>query len=92
MMLFNVDEKTARRITRKKRTPKPPTNEQLFRKLLKDLRPMEAALLRERMMNMVALNRQAIAKNPESFSNPIFHHTHFLAVMDKVEKYLHFED
>jgi len=68
------------------------TNEQRFRALLNDLGPFGAAILRERMMNMVQYNRDAIEKDPESFNNPLFNHTHYSALCDKIEKHLGFEE
>jgi len=68
------------------------TNEQALRALLRDLAPLEAAMLRERMINMIENNRKAIAEKPGDFDNPIFHHTQYLALCDKVENYLRYED
>ena len=68
------------------------TNEQALRALLRDLHPLEVAMLRERMVNMAENTRIAIKNKPEDFDNPIFHHTSYLALCDKIDRYLCFED
>lgn len=67
---------------------KPLTNEQLIARMLEDMHTMEIAILRERLQCISEITRAAITEKPKDFDSPIFHHTQFLAVCDKIDKHL----
>jgi hypothetical protein len=67
------------------------TNEDMLKALLKDLHTFEAAILRERLVKIAEITRDAIGKSPTGFNNPFFDHTWYLSVCDKIDKHLGFE-
>jgi hypothetical protein len=69
---------------------KNPNNEQMIKSLLKDLSPIEVAILRERIVKVFEMTEQAIAENPESFSNRIVHHSLYTLIANKVTKHIGF--
>lgn len=58
------------------------TNEQCIMSLLKDLHPIEAALLVDRLIVISKLTREAIAEDPASFK------TNYIGLCDKIDKHL----
>lgn len=68
------------------------TNEQMIKALLKDLNTMETAILRERIVKIFEMTEEAIKKNPESFRNPIVHHSIYNHVAEKVNKHMGFNN
>jgi hypothetical protein len=68
------------------------TNDDMLKALLKDLHMLETALLRERIVKISEITRQAIKKNPKDFDNFMVDHTWFIALCDKIDKHLGFEN
>lgn len=64
------------------------TNEQLLRALLKDLNTFEAAILRERLLTVSVMTRQAVSENDESFNSPFTNKYTFIDLCDKIDKHL----
>lgn len=64
------------------------TNEMMLRALLKDLHPIQAGLLRERLQTISAITRAAIKKKPSDFDNPIISHRVFLGLCNLIDKHL----
>jgi hypothetical protein len=64
------------------------TNEQLLRALLKDLGPVESAILRERLLKVAALTLQSIEQQPEAYANGFVHVSLFRSVCDKINQHL----
>ena len=64
------------------------TNEQMLRALLSDLHPIEAALLRERIVHIVEETAKAAQESPESFGwvSP----SAYLHLNAKVQKHMGF--
>lgn len=68
------------------------TNEQLINKMIRDMHPLELIILRERIQEISGITRRHIKRKPADFDGPIFHHTHWLAVCDKIDKHLNATD
>ena len=66
------------------------TNDQMLRAFLKEVNNdmLVTCVLRERLMKMADMTRQAMAKNPESFDNPVFNRSYYVAFCDLVDKHL----
>lgn len=65
------------------------TNEQMLRALLSDLHPIEAALLRERIVEVMQATAEAAQKTPESFGSFI-PPSYYVALNNKVQKHIGF--
>lgn len=68
------------------------TNEQVLRALLRDLSPIEAALLRERIMHVMQLTQEDILKNPEKYTNFFVNPQMYSDLCSKVLNHIGFED
>jgi hypothetical protein len=68
------------------------TNDQMIKALLKDLSPIEIAILRERIVKIFEMTEEAIKANPEAFQNPIIPSSFYGIVGDKVNKHLGFNN
>jgi hypothetical protein len=68
------------------------TNEDHFNALFSELHPLEMALLRERIINMVELNRDSIKEDPGAFRTALTSEHTYLGLMDKIERHLGFPD
>ena len=60
------------------------TNDQRLRKIIKDLHPVELALLTERIDTMMRLTLDAIEKNPTDYDNFIVSHEVYQDMCQKV--------
>lgn len=69
---------------------KPETNEQVLKKLLKELHTVEIAILRERILMICDISIKSIEKSPEEWSNPIFHVNQYKATMNKIKSIVDF--
>ncbi len=67
------------------------TNETMIRDLVDNLAPLSLAILRERIVKIAELTKQAIEDNPTAYDNPIYDHTYYLHVCDEIFKYCGFE-
>ena len=65
-------------------------NEQMFKAFLKELHPIEVALLRERISKIMDITRRSIKESPEQWSNPIVHPDAYIGLADKFDKHLGF--
>lgn len=63
------------------------TNDQMFKTFLKDLHPIEMALLRERISIVMDMTRQSIKESPELWVNPIVHPDIYIGLADKFNKH-----
>ncbi len=64
----------------------------MLKALLKDLSPMEIAILRERIMCINDLTRKSIKNEPEKWQNGIVSPFLYEALCDKVEKHIGFNN
>lgn len=60
------------------------TNDQKLRKIIKDLHPVELAMLTERIETMMNLTLADIEKQPEKYDNFIVSHTAYVNMAQKV--------
>lgn len=60
------------------------TNDQKLRKIIKDLHPVELALLTERIETMMNLTLADIEKQPEKYDNFVVSHTAYVNMAQKV--------
>ena len=60
------------------------TNDQKLRKIIKDLHPIELAMLTERIETMMNLTLADIEKQPEKYDNFIVSHTAYVGMAEKV--------
>ena len=60
------------------------TNDQKLRKIIKDLHPVELAMLTERIETMMNLTLADIEKQPEKYDNFIVSHTAYVGMAEKV--------
>lgn len=60
------------------------TNDQKLRKIIKDLHPVELAMLTERIETMMDLTIKEIEKNPESYDNFFVSHENYKDMAEKV--------
>lgn len=60
------------------------TNDQKLRKIIKDLHPIELAMLTERIETMMNLTLADIEKQPEKYDNFIVSHTAYVCMAEKV--------
>lgn len=65
------------------------TNEKMLRALLSDLHPIEAAILRERIVHIVEETAKAAQESPESFGCFVSPSA-YLHLNDKVQKHMGF--
>jgi len=63
------------------------TNEQRLKVLLKDLDSLETVVLVERLLKIADITLADIKKKPEAYDNPIFHHSFYVSVMEKIKKH-----
>ena len=60
------------------------TNDQKLRKIIKDLHPVELALLTERIETMMHLTLDGIKENPTAYDNFIVSHKVYQSMAEKV--------
>lgn len=60
------------------------TNDQKLRKIIKDLHPVELALLTERIETMMCLTLDGIKENPTAYDNFIVSHKVYQSMAEKV--------
>ena len=72
-------------------TKTPPTNEMLLRKLIKEINPYEAMIVRERLVRIAEITLDAIKKDPKSYNNPIFNHEFYVTTCNHIIQVLGFE-
>jgi hypothetical protein len=60
------------------------TNDQKLRKIIKDLHPVELALLTERIETMMNMTIEDIKVRPEMYDNFIVSHTAYVGMAQKV--------
>ena len=60
------------------------TNDQKLRKIIKELHPVELAMLTERIETMMNLTLADIEKQPEKYDNFIVSHTAYVGMAEKV--------
>ena len=60
------------------------TNDQKLRKIIKDLHPVELALLTERIETMMHLTLDGIKENPTAYDNFIVSHKVYQNMAEKV--------
>lgn len=60
------------------------TNDQKLRKIIKDLHPVELALLTERIQTIMNLTIKGIEENPESYDNFFVSHENYKHMAEKV--------
>ena len=66
------------------------TNKSALKLLVANLDPLEAVVLRERIVRIMKATKRSIAQDPESWDNPIFDRSVYIATAAKVEQYLGF--
>ena len=71
---------------------KPLNNEQMLKALLKDLSPMEIAILRERIVCITDITRRSMEENAKAWQNGIVSPYLYEALCDKVEKHIGFNN
>ena len=60
------------------------TNDQKLRKIIKDLHPVELAMLTERIETMMNLTIKDVEENPESYNNFFVSHENYKDMAEKV--------
>ena len=60
------------------------TNDQKLRKIIKDLHPVELAMLTERIETMMNLTIKDVEENPESYDNFFVSHENYKDMAEKV--------
>jgi uncharacterized membrane protein len=71
---------------------KPLNNEQMLKALLKDLSPMEIAILRERIVCITDITRNSLLTQPKKWENGIVSPRLYEVLCDKVEKHIGFNN
>jgi hypothetical protein len=64
------------------------TNEEMMIELILNLHTMEAAMLRERIVSMMEITKQAIEEGGEGYASPFFSEKDWLNLHDKVQQYI----
>jgi len=72
-------------------TGKERTNETMIKDLIKDLNPLGLAILRERIVKIAEITKEAVEANPEKWDNPIVDHSYYIYVCDKIFEHCGFE-
>lgn len=72
-------------------TKKQQTNEQVLKKLLKELHTMEIAILRERILMICDISIKSIEKDPNGWYNPIVSVTQYQATFKKIKSIVDFK-
>lgn len=67
------------------------TNDQLLLKLVKELDPFEAMIVRERLVKIAEISLQNIKEKPEGYDNPIFDHTFYERTCSHILKVIGFK-
>jgi hypothetical protein len=67
------------------------TNEQVIRKLLKELHTIEIGLLRERIIAICEITLQSIKNNPKAFNSPITSTSQWQHTMEKIHNIVKFD-
>jgi hypothetical protein len=71
--------------------PKQLTNEQAFRKLFKELNPIQVALLRERVVHIMEITVKNIAEEPAKWENNIIAPREYNRLNDIVKECIGFD-
>lgn len=64
--------------------PKYKTNEQVLRQLIKELNPIENAILRERLIVICKASIQSVEEDPKAWENPIIHPQFYKQTFHKI--------
>jgi len=64
------------------------TNEEMMIELILNLHTMEAAMLRERIVKMMEITKDAIEEGGEGYASPFFSEKDWLNLHDKVQQYI----
>ena len=68
------------------------TNEKAFSKLLKEVSPIQLAILRERVLKMMEITDQSIQDNPDAWENGFIDVSIYKSLSELVNKNLGFND
>jgi hypothetical protein len=67
------------------------TNEQMLRRLIKELNPLEASIVRERLVKIAEMTMEGIKQNPKAYDNPIYDHSYYEYVCKHIFRVIGFE-
>ena len=67
------------------------TNEQMIKKLVGQLHPVEVVILRECILKIMDLTLQDIAHDPKPYSNPLIHTSAYIHLAQQVYEVIGFE-
>lgn len=68
------------------------TNEKAFSKLLKEVSPIQLAILRERVLKVMEITDQSIQDNPDAWNNGFIDVSIYKSLSELVNKHLGFND
>lgn len=68
------------------------TNDQMLKQLLEEITPMEAALLRERIVKIMEITENSINNEPEKWKNNFIHPNAYKELNKKIQACLGFEN
>lgn len=67
------------------------TNDQMIKNLIKDCEMLDFAVLRERLVKIAEITLAGIKKDPKAYDNPIFNHTYYEHVCNKILSFCGFD-
>jgi hypothetical protein len=67
------------------------TNDKAFKNLMKEISPLQLALLRERLVVVMEMTCNGIEDNPEAWNNGIVHPNEYINLASLVDKHLGFD-
>lgn len=68
------------------------TNKKAFQSLMKEISPLQLAILRERLILVMEMTRNGIEDNPQDWENQIIHPNEYLKLACLVDIHLGFDN
>jgi len=68
------------------------TNDKAFKNLMKEISPMQLAMLRERLVLVMEMTRNGIEDNPQDWENGLIHPSEYVNLASLVDKHLGFNN